>query len=165
MPYRIQPITAAEARQILSWRYPEPYNFYNPPPSNSPEVFVEQFLVPENGFHGVRDLANRFIGFCSFGFDGQVPGGIYEPGPLDIGLGMKPEETNRGQGLRFFRAVVAYGIEQYAADVMRLSVAKFNARAIRVYEQAGFSIVSEFLEIPSAEPHLMMEYRHNNAAV
>ncbi len=159
MRYQIQPLTAAEARQILSWRYKPPYDYYNPPVQDDLEGIVSQFLDPENGFHGVRDEAHRFVGFCSFGADGQVPGWQYPEGPLDLGLGMKPENTNQGNGRRFFDAIISFGVNHFQPPSLRLTVARFNRRAIRVYESAGFKVTAEFLEIPSTQPHLVMERR------
>ncbi|MFN3235920.1 MAG: GNAT family N-acetyltransferase [Pseudomonadales bacterium] len=163
MPFQIEPITAAEARQILKWRYEPPFDFYNPPEAMNVAPLVAQFLDPDNGFFSVRDENYRFIGFCSFGADGQVAGGTYEPGPLDIGLGMKPDVTSQGKGQTFVAAILAFAQRHFKPTRLRLSVAKFNARAIRVYQKAGFVETREFLEIPSGKPHLVMEYSLDHA--
>jgi RimJ/RimL family protein N-acetyltransferase len=163
VPFQIEPITAAEARQILQWRYESPYDFYNPPDTVDSAPVIAQFLDPANGFFSVRDEKHRFIGFCSFGADGQVAGGTYEVGPLDIGLGMKPEVTSQGRGQTFFAAIMAFAQTHFDPPGLRLSVAKFNARAIRVYQRAGFVVAREFREIPSGRPHLVMEYGFDHA--
>lgn len=157
MSYQIYPLTEAEARQILNWRYAAPYDYYDPPVPDNVDAIVRQFLDPENGFHGVRDQAHRFTGFCSYGADGQVPGWHYSEGPLDLGLGMKPDNTNQGRGRGFFEAIINYGSRVFEPPSLRLTVARFNRRAIKVYESAGFKVTAEFLEIPSTEPHLVME--------
>lgn len=158
MGYKIHPLTRAEAKQILSWRYAKPYDYYNPPEIDDPDGLVAQFVDPINEFHAVRDQSNRFVGFCSFGLDGQVPGGNYAAGPLDLGLGMKPENTSQGFGRGFFKAIIAFAISSYQPPSLRLSVARFNQRAIRVYESCGFKTTAEFLEIPTRVPHIVMEY-------
>ncbi len=38
------------------------------------------------------------VGFCSFGVDGRVPGGDYPDGPLDVGMGMRPDLTAAAWG-------------------------------------------------------------------
>lgn len=155
--YVIRPITRPEAKQILSWRYDAPYDFYDPPEPEDIESLLDKFMLPENCFHGVRDDTNRFVGFCSFGLDGQVLGGDYDDGPLDLGLGMKPQETNLGRGRLFFRSIVDFAIQHYGANALRLSVAKFNDRAIRVYQSLGFKTTGEFFEVASDTPYLIME--------
>ncbi|MBJ8031725.1 N-acetyltransferase, partial [Bacillus cereus group sp. N21] len=59
---------------------------------------------------------------------------------VDIGLGMKPELTGRGLGLgkAFLQAGINLAEEQIQPDRLRLSVAGFNKRAIRLYQQVGF---------------------------
>jgi RimJ/RimL family protein N-acetyltransferase len=156
--FYIRPLTRPEARQILSWRYDAPYDFYNPPVTSAPDIVLDRFVSPENAFHSIRDELNRFVGFCSFGLDGRVLGGIYPEGPLDLGLGMRPEETSRGKGRAFFQAIVDFAWGTYQPNSLRLSVAQFNERAIRVYESLGFEHTAEFLEVPSQTPYLIMEF-------
>ena len=154
--YRIQPLTREEARQILDWRYAPPFDYYDPPLLEDTEPLLRAFLEPENGFHGVRDDQNRFIGFCSYGFDGRVLGGHYDGTALDIGLGMKPEMTSHGKGNEFFRAIMAFAYGELGAENLRLTVADFNDRAQRVYARAGFEVVDHFLDALDAVPHTIM---------
>ena len=71
---------------------------YDPPSDDRSAYYVQQFIQPELHFHAIMNLQQEFVGFCSFGADGQVPGGDYSLAALDIGLGMKPEYTGRGLG-------------------------------------------------------------------
>ncbi|MCB1645702.1 MAG: GNAT family N-acetyltransferase [Pseudomonadales bacterium] len=145
--YRLEPLTAAQARDILGWQYPEPYDFYNPPPLLRPdEDYIREFLNPEYQFHAVLSEQADFVGFCSFGLDGQVPGGTYDDSALDIGLGMRPELTGQGRGASFFHAIMNYATERFEASALRLTVACFNTRAIRLYEQFGFRTERTFQE-------------------
>lgn len=155
--YRIQPLTRIEARQVLEWRYPPPFDYYDPPHFLNPEPLVDQFVDPVNGFFSVRDGLHRFVGFCSFGLDGQVLGGHYDGDALDIGLGMKPEFTGNGTGGDFFLAIMGYAVSELGASTLRLTVADFNDRAIRVYAKAGFKKVGQFLDQLNALPHTIME--------
>jgi len=109
---------------MRKWRYPPPYDFYDgdvDPPEN-----------PER-FFAARDGDGELIGFYYF-----------EPNPpdLDFGLGLRPDLTGRGLGLEFFLAGLAYARELYRPTRVFLHVAEFNERARRVYERAGFRVIS-----------------------
>ena len=109
---------------IAGWRYPEPYDFYDGDP--------EPVLNPERFFEA-RDEQGDTIGFYYF-----------EPKPpnLDYGLGLRPDLTGQGRGLEFFRAGLEFARERYRPERVFLHVAAFNERARRVYERAGFRVVS-----------------------
>lgn len=89
-------------------------------------------LNPERYFEA-RDESAALVGFYYF-----------EPKPpdLDYGLGLRPDLTGRGLGLEFFRAGLAFARERYEPRRVFLHVAEFNERARRVYERAGFRVVS-----------------------
>lgn len=143
--YHIVLLAEAHARQILEWRYDAPYDFYNPPQERlNDEQYVREFLNPELRFHAVLDDDNRFVGFCSFGLDGQVPGGDYKRPALDIGVGMEPQYTGRGLGSAFFGSILKHVTTSIGASVARVTVADFNKRAIRLYRKFGFVKQSRF---------------------
>lgn len=56
---------------------------------------------------------------------------------------MKPALTGKGNGSVFFAFVINH-IEEQHHTPMRLTVATFNKRAIRLYEKFGFDKVLEF---------------------
>lgn len=141
--YRIEPLREEYAWDIMRWRYPVPYDFYDPPTDRS-AFYVSKFIQPELQFHAVLNLQQQFVGFCSFGIDGQVPGGDYSLTALDIGLGMKPDYTGRGLGMGFFLAILKYAHQTISVGSVRLTVANFNKRAFSLYEKFGFLAVSEF---------------------
>lgn len=124
MDLEIKPASAEAHELMASWRYPSPYDFY--------DGDAEPVLNPERFFE-VRDEAGELIGFYYF-----------EPNPpdLDYGLGLRPDLTGQGLGLEFFRAGLAFARERYRPRRVYLHVAEFNERARRVYERAGFSVVS-----------------------
>lgn len=156
MKYQIQVLTGEEAGQILSWRYQSPYDFYDPPKHHSDGSIVREFLKPDNGFHGIRDEQNRFVGFCSFGDDGRVLGGRYDDDAMDIGLGMKPQFTSQGRGGEFFKAIVEHATEILKAEQLRLTVANFNTRAIKIYARFGFEVKDHFVDHLGSVPHTIM---------
>jgi ribosomal-protein-alanine N-acetyltransferase len=155
--YRIQTLTGEEARQILNWRYQPPYDFYNPPKNDPDKLLIKEFLNPGHGFHGVRDDQNRFVGFCSFGLDGRLLGGQYDEDAMDIGLGMKPRLTSQGKGGDFFHAIVEHATDVLRADQLRLTVADFNIRAIKIYTRFGFKVKYQFVDLLNSVPHTIME--------
>ena len=139
----IAPMTAGYAADILTWRYPAPYDCYDVVDGDP-----GYYLNPANGFFAV--LGNgEFIGFRSFGPDGQVLGGVYDdPVPdhtvLDTGGGLRPELTGRGLGRSVIAAGLEFGRQRFAPDAFRVTVATFNTRALRVVTSLGFRAVSSF---------------------
>jgi RimJ/RimL family protein N-acetyltransferase len=89
-------------------------------------------LNPERYFEA-RDEEGELLGFYYF-----------EPKLLDLdyGLGLRPELTGRGLGIEFFLAGLVFARERYRPRHVFLHVAEFNARARKVYERAGFRVVS-----------------------
>ena len=156
--YSIQLLIEAEASDILCWRYPAPFDYYDPPSSGGIEL-IRQLLDPANGFHGIRHSTLGFFGFCSFGQDGQVLGGTYDQHALDIGLGMRPELIGRGYGTEFFQAIVFFATESLGAKSLRLTVADFNTRAIKIYQRQGFEVTERFHDPVHRAPYTIMVRR------
>ena len=145
MNLTFRPATEAEARAIAAWRYDGPYAFYNAPEgaADDPE-YLRELLDPDNPYYAALDSRGGLVGFLAFGAPALVGtpeerneayGGEQA---LDIGLGLRPDLTGRGLGLTYVEAGLALARERFASARLRLSVAAFNHRAIRVYERAGF---------------------------
>ncbi|WKA54613.1 GNAT family N-acetyltransferase [Planococcus shixiaomingii] len=131
------------AKEILGWKYAKPYDFYNN------DVTEERLREMLDGSYSVLvDDNGKLIGFFCTGFSAQVPIGIevgaYDGDGIDIGLGMKPELTGRGHGSSFFSRILELVGEKKNELPLRLTVAAFNERAIRLYEKLGFEKESEF---------------------
>lgn len=154
--FSVAPLRADQAREILEWQYPPPYDFYDPPGDRHNEEYVREFLNPALNFHGVMDAHGRLIGFCSFGVDGRVPGGDYSSEALDIGLGMKPELTGKGLGASFLGTILTHAAELLRPTRFRLTVANFNQRAISLYRKFGFRLDSEFEDEHLRIPHVIL---------
>ncbi len=154
--YRIRPLEEQDARDILSWRYPSPYDFYNPPQDDHAEHYISQFMEPALAFHAIIDEQAKFVGFCSFGSDGQVPGGDYSEDALDIGLGMRPELTGQGRGEAFFDAILKHGLATFKPQRVRLTVASFNQRAMALYQKFGFTYHDEFVDSVLAVSYVVL---------
>ncbi|MFJ7934062.1 GNAT family N-acetyltransferase [Sporosarcina sp. NPDC096371] len=131
------------ATKILGWRYEPPYDFYN----NEYDTEAVKELLENNYFVVVNDN-DEVIGFYCAGSSAQVPTGAqvgaYTEDIIDVGLGMVPTLTGKGNGFTFFSFVLESLYKTYGNVPVRLTVATFNERAIRLYEKFGFVKEMEF---------------------
>ena len=134
----IAPMTPGYAADILSWRYPAPYDYYDVADGDP-----DYYLDPANGMFAVLSRG-ELIGFRSFGPDGRVPGGAYDDAALDTGGGLRPELTGHGRGRTVIAAGLEFGRRRFAPDAFRVTVASSNTRALRVVTSLGFRPQSSF---------------------
>ena len=140
--YQIIPITSEQAEKIITWSYQPPYGVYDLNPED-----LKGLLNPDYRYHHVQDLEGLLVGYCCYGRDAQVPGGDYnltEPDVLDIGVGMSPKLTGQGRGAAFVGAVLEYGAATYRPKVFRATIAGFNQRSLRTFQNLGFEIKGRF---------------------
>lgn len=135
---RIVSMTPEYATDIVTWRYPAPYDCYDL--AGAEPAFS---LDPGNGFFAVES-GGSLIGFRSFGADGRVPGGTYDDSALDTGGGLRPSLTGQGLGRSAIAAGLEFGRQRFAPRAFRVTVASFNTRALRVVTSLGFLPVSSF---------------------
>lgn len=140
-PVHLTAMTPAYAAELITWRYPEPYQCYDIVGAD-PAYFTD----PANGFHALLDGIGELIGYRSFGPDGRVPGGAYDDSALDTGGGLRPDLTGLGRGLgrQAIAAGLDYGRAEFRPAAFRVTIASFNARARRVVESLGFTPQSGF---------------------
>ena len=117
---KIAPMTPEDFAELATWRYEPPYDFYDGDPE--PVLNPERFFI-------ARDDDDGLVGFYYFEPKGDV---------LEYGLGLRPDLAGKGFGLEFFRTGLEFGRERHGPALVRLYVAAFNERAIKVYERAGF---------------------------
>ncbi|WP_223282815.1 GNAT family N-acetyltransferase [Neobacillus kokaensis] len=138
----IKEMTEAYATEILNWKYEAPYDFYDVEYSSAA---LKELL--ENPYYAVINYSSELVGFFCIGEPAQVPIGVqygaYQDEFVDIGIGLKPELTGKGKGAAFLAFVINHIQEKFHAP-MRLTVATFNKRAIRLYEKFGFDKVVAF---------------------
>ena len=147
------PIDQPAAREIVTWRYEPPYDIYNLEDSESA---IDYALDPQYKFYAMRAENGELVGFCSFGKDGQVPGGDYSGDALDIGMGIRPGLTGRGQGADFVLAVLDYARCAFAPRQFRVTIASFNQRAQRVWEKNGFTPIQTFTHQASKREFIIL---------
>ena len=138
-----RPADEASAREFLEWQYEPPYDIYNCPPDQLEHV-IRYNINPKNNVYAMFDQAERLVGYCSYGWDAQVPGGDYSAEALDIGMMIKPTLTGQGLGADFAGEVIKNGIKKYDPEKLRVTVAAFNTRAVRVWEKQGFRKTQTF---------------------
>ena len=143
MSFTFHPLEERNAHIILGWQYEPPYDIYNLA-SADPEDTLRYLLDPQNAFYSIYGEEGDLEGFCSFGQDGQVPGGDYSIPALDIGLGVRPDLTGKGRGSAYVNAVIDFAQRTYAPERLRVTIAAFNTRARRVWEGAGFQMIQVF---------------------
>ncbi|WLR59437.1 GNAT family N-acetyltransferase [Guptibacillus hwajinpoensis] len=153
-------MTLEKAREIQTWTYDEPYSLYSF--TGDQEELLE--LMNGSYFYVIDDKRN-LIGYFCYGESGQVPAGhqvdAYEENFIDIGLGLHPNQTGKGTGLAFLKVGLAYAIEKYGFSDLRLTVASFNRRAIKVYERAGFTFEKSFAK-GSTNFNIMIKRNRNS---
>jgi ribosomal-protein-alanine N-acetyltransferase len=142
-PLRFSPMDEAAARSISSWRYEAPYEVYSMDREDVDQL-VSAFIRPEYAYHAILDRAGELAGYCCFGADAQVPGGDYDDPALDVGLGVRPDLTGQGLGATFVSAVLNFARQEMTPTELRITVAEFNKRALRVWQKAGFQPVQKF---------------------
>lgn len=147
---RFIPMQPDYARDLLTWRYPPPYDIYNEADVSIQErENIVRFLCdPINHYSAMLDEQGIYIGGCSHGFDAQVEGGDYSEEAMDIGLGVKPEYTGRGFGAEVVRQMLLYYHQLRQPQKFRATIAAFNRRSQRVFEKNGFQRTQTF-ERPS----------------
>jgi len=127
-------MTETYAHAISRWKYDDIYSFYDQDESHIAGLM--------DGTHFVCiDEDGTLIGYYCFGAEARIPtveSDVYDENYLDIGLGMRPDLCGQGYGLSFLSDGLNYGKKLYGTDKYRLSVATFNKRAIKLYDNAGF---------------------------
>ena len=110
------------------WKYDGEYAFYDM--TADPEDY-EEIVTPEK-------RGDRY--FSVFSGDGLI--GFFcverEGADVEIGLGLRPGLTGQGRGKAFLEEILRFVRENYSFEKIRMDVASFNQRAIKVYERAGF---------------------------
>lgn len=151
MIVRFIPFTEEMAREALTWRYPPPFDFYNPPDEITLEM-IETLLSDESPQFGVFDEQDRLIGVIGTGIDAQVPGGDYSKPATDIGIGLHPDSCGRGLGRQVVAAFIVFLEEQHGPATYRATIAAFNQRSLKTFLALGFTETTRFKTIPSGSP-------------
>ena len=134
----IKKMDETTAVKISTWKYEEPYSIYS---MDGSVECIDEFMCGD--YYSVTDEEEKIIGFYCFGKAAQVPAGnqhlVYKDNDyVDIGLGMRPDLCGKGFGEKFLSSGIQFAKAMYSTDKIRLTVADFNKRAIKLYEKSGF---------------------------
>jgi ribosomal-protein-alanine N-acetyltransferase len=137
-------MTAADAAAIAAWRYPGVYAFYDA--DADPDDLAELLDPAEWGVRyfavdGARATPAAFLVVTRSGER------------TEIGLGLRPDLTGRGLGGDLVQTGLRFATARLGARCFELRVAAFNARAIRVYERAGFRETERFEQATNGGRH------------
>ncbi|MCJ7842047.1 GNAT family N-acetyltransferase [Lederbergia sp. NSJ-179] len=130
------------AREIMQWKYMPPYDFYN---MDGEDEDLQELLHYSCVFQD-----DELIGFFCTGEFAQIhighEVGVYPEmeGLIDIGIGLKPEWTGKGFGQEFFSFIIQHLQKDQNPKALRLSVAQFNKRAVKLYSRLGFMTQTSF---------------------
>ena len=127
--------------------------------SNAPEEDVAFFSDPANRYFGLHDNGDCLVAFICFGEDARVPGGQYDGDALDVGCGIRPDQTGQGLGSQVIETAVQFGMTTYGSQAFRATIAAFNERAQRAAKRAGFVPISRFERSSDGMPFVILE-RH-----
>ena len=119
-------------REVATWHYEPPYDFYDLASDPDDEAAMHD---PARAAHYRAVLADG---------DGRLDAFWYfdwPDGAVEVGIGLRPDLTGRGQGKSFLTAQLAYATRAWQPAAFRLFVAVWNERAIRLYERLGFGEV------------------------
>lgn len=130
--FRFRPLRLRDAFAASRWRYPGQYAMYNL--DLAPLLVAVTLRGPLSALAGVSYYAvltahDALAGVFSLTRRGS---------DVEIGVGLRPDLNGHGLGLSYLRAGLALGRARYHPQSFSLHVATFNARAITVYERAGF---------------------------
>lgn len=146
----IKEMDERDAVEISTWVYMEPYSLYS---MDGSRETIEELM---DGTYYTVTNEGEVIGYFCFGKSAQVPGGrtqgLYDTeNAMDIGLGLRPDLTGKGLGTEFVLKGIEFGIGRFNLGIVRLTVAAFNKRAIRVYERSGFIASGSFINKRNGE--------------
>lgn len=148
MRLEIRQMLQTHAEEIATWRYEEPYSFYDTDADPGDLALLLDAETRRGRYFAAFGENATLIGFFEF---------KTEDDEVVVGLGLRPDLTGRGLGLAFLEEGLAFARERFAPTGFRLSVATFNERAIRVYERAGFRRVRTFDNETNGGVHPFLE--------
>jgi ribosomal-protein-alanine N-acetyltransferase len=132
MKYVFAPMNEKYANEIVSnWHYDDIYSFYDMAADKDDLRIFMDTKNWENITKAVLNQNDELLGWASF---------YAENDEFWLSLGLRPDLTGRRLGEEFVTQCAEYATSHYklTKDTIKLAVALFNQRAIKVYQRAGF---------------------------
>jgi ribosomal-protein-alanine N-acetyltransferase len=132
MKYIFTPMNEEYANDIVSnWHYDDVYSFYDMAADEDDLRIFRDTKNWQNIIKAVLNENDELVGWASF---------YTENDEFWLSLGLRPDLTGQGLGEEFVSECVRYAILQYelSKHTIKLAVALFNQRAIKVYQRVGF---------------------------
>jgi ribosomal-protein-alanine N-acetyltransferase len=128
MKYIFTPMNEMYANDIADWHYEGVYSFYDM------AADAHDLMDTKNGRDIIKAALNgdaELVGWAAF---------YTENDEFRLSLYLRPDLTGQGLGEEFVAECVNYAISHYqlTKHTIKLAVALFNQRAIKVYQRAGF---------------------------
>jgi ribosomal-protein-alanine N-acetyltransferase len=121
------------ANEIINdWHYDGVYSFYDMKADEDDLKLFTDKTNWKNVIFAVLNNSNELIGWSSFYIEDEV---------VWLALGLKPELTGKGLGEQFVSDCIQFikSNSYLNQSVIKLEVALFNQRAIKVYNRVGFA--------------------------
>lgn len=120
------------ANTVSKWHYDGVYSFYD---MAADEDDLRILMDTNNWRDMIKAILNEddeLVGWAAF---------YTENDEFRLSLGLSPDLTGQGLGEEFVSECVNYAISHYELTQcsIKLAVALFNQRAIKVYQRAGFT--------------------------
>jgi ribosomal-protein-alanine N-acetyltransferase len=131
MKFIFAPMNEEYANTVSKWHYDGVYSFYD---MAADEDDLRILMDTNNWRDIIRSVLNEddeLVGWAAF---------YTEKDEFWLSLGLRPDLTGRGLGDEFVTQCLEHAASQHEStkDTIKLHVALFNQRAIKVYQRAGF---------------------------
>ena len=125
-------LTEQDKKEICSWKYDGKYAIYNLPPYEEMKKLEAGFMNPmrEKNYRAFL-IDDILIGYINLA---EKENGIF------LGIGVHPDFCGKGYGKKILKDTCQIAEELYPDKLLYLEVRIWNKRAIKCYEQVGFTI-------------------------
>lgn len=126
----ISKLTQENAEIIANeWHYEGEYSFYDM--LNDKEDYQEIISSELRGDNYFQIVDNTVVAFFCVS--------QYEISKFEVGLGLAPNLTGQGLGEKLMESIENFMLKNFQCIEIKLSVAEFNKRALKVYTKFGYS--------------------------
>lgn len=150
-PILLRHLLPTDVDTLARWRYDAPYDVYDV----KADAMQAGLSDPASTFRAITS-SEGLVGFCSYGRDGQMPGGDYTEPATDIGIGIRPDLVGQGNAQTYLTLVIDEASRMAPTEPLRVTIAGFNARSIRAWTRQGFTETGQFTCAGSNLPFIVL---------